>query len=167
MCVFLSNVSLTFLISLKNLIPAGCLAFKAHNSPVKHESGFTHSSNKRKVRMSQSLDTSYNKLKDQCVDLLATKVNAREIGANFKNQKLKDWMIQELLLYEHTNLGTDKPMEVTKKKEIRSKIKRSPDTSDLFIMLMYPYLLDQGIIKPKPLEERKFTQRIRTKSSFV
>jgi len=145
----------------------GCLGFKAHYSAIKHKTGKVVGIKKQRNKMSERLESNYRTLKDQCVHLLSEKVNERKVGASIDNQLLKDYLVQELLLYEHTNLGTDRPMEVTKKPDIRSQIKRSPDTSDLFIMLMYPYLLDQGIKKPKPLAERKFTSRIRKKNNYA
>jgi len=145
----------------------GCLGFKAHYSPVKHETGKVLDPKKKKNRMSTRLESTYRTLKDQCVHLLSELVNDRKVGANIDNELLKDYLKQELLIYEHVNLGTDRPMEVTKKIDIRSNIKRSPDTSDLFIMLMYPYLLDRGIIKAKPLEERKFTTKKRIRNNYA
>lgn len=145
----------------------GCLGFKAHYSPVKKESGKVIVTKKKKNRLSTRLESTYRTLKDQCVHLLSENVNDRNVGANIDNQLLKDYLKQELLIYEHTNFGTDRPMEVTKKKDIRGSIKRSPDTSDLFIMLMYPYLLNDGISKAKPISQRKFINKKVTRNSYV
>lgn len=134
----------------------GCLGFKAHYSPVKNNISNVVVSKNNKNKLVDRMESNYRTLKDQCVSLLSEKIAQREVGANIDNQLLKDYLMQELLLYEHINIGSDKPMEVTKKTTIRGKIKRSPDTSDLFIMLMYPLILDRGITKPRPLSERKF-----------
>ncbi len=145
----------------------GSITFKAHFSPVKYEISKTHTDKKNKNRISSKLTSTYRTLKDQCTMILAEKVNDQLVTASFVSTELKDELKQELLIYEHINIGTDRPIEVTKKSHIRAQCKRSPDVSDLFMMLMYPYLLDSGIKKAKPIAERKFITRKTIKNNYA
>lgn len=57
-------------------------------------------------------------------------------------------LLEELDVIVQTNLDSDGKISIIKKEEIKDKIGRSPDFSDMVMMRMF-YELD----KPEPLEQ--------------
>lgn len=137
----------------------GCVPFIAHNAPVLKEVDNMLVRKKNKHKMKSSMVRNYNRLRDQCIFMLAEKINGRSFTFSFENETLKDNLKQELLLYKNESSGTDKPLQATSKKDLRVKIGRSTDVSDLPVMRMLFELIKSDVSHAKPISKRKFIKK--------
>jgi hypothetical protein len=81
------------------------------------------------------LTTDYRNLRSQCLFTLADKVNNHLIASTLSG-RLKEYIIEELAVYQDASKGDGKRMATTKD-NVREIIGRSPDHSDCYIMRMY------------------------------
>lgn len=145
----------------------GCKSYMSHNSVIKEEvlniNGFKKG---RNVLMSKFTGR-YGKLKDQCTLLLSDYVNDGLISLSCADQKMKDTVKRELLIYEVMKSNSD-VIRVTQKTLFRKlNSGRSPDTTDLMVMRMYLELIDNSMFKPIPKSERKFIKKKKKKRTYV
>ena len=86
----------------------------------------------------------YANLKSQCYYKFAKKVNLGEISINCENQQIKGWIIEELEQVKAKNADKDGRLMIVGKDEVKDRIGRSPDFSDMLMMRM---IFD---LSPKP-----------------
>lgn len=145
----------------------GCIPYIAHSSAIKSVTEGVVKMKKGKNFMGSQMTAVAHRLRDQCVHRLAEKVNRHHVTVSMDNPEYKDMLKQEVLLYEDLSLGTDNPVTVTRKKEIRTAIGRSPDVSDLFQMVMIVELMDKHLSRARPKRERKFIKLKKKKTTYV
>lgn len=116
--------------------------------------GFINNS-RPKQRKSPNLSTTRNfeNLKTQCYFYLAQvikdmSISPETITADWEVINFRSMLLEELDVIVQTNLDSDGKISIIKKEEIKDKIGRSPDFSDMVMMRMF-YELD----KPEPLEQ--------------
>lgn len=145
----------------------GCIPYIAHWSSIKSKTEGLVKMKKGKNFKGAQLTDAAQRLRDQCVYRLSQKVNLNQVSMSFEDEEYRDMLKQELLLYENESIGTDDPIKVTRKKEMRSKIGRSTDVSDLFQMMMLVELIDKNLTKARPKNQRKFTKLKKKKRTYV
>lgn len=83
------------------------------------------------------LGENYANLKTQCYYKLAKKVMARGISVSVADQRVRDWLIQELEQVRSKNADRDGRLQILGKDDIKQRIGRSPDFSDALAMRMW------------------------------
>jgi hypothetical protein len=114
---------------------------------------------------SNFLKPNYKNLRSQCYFLLADAVNNRRmcLSANI-SEEIRYKIIQELMQIKRVDTGTDAPLQIIPKEDIKEQIGRSPDYADALMMRMYftvatfeskefylpnaEYLREQGVKTP-------------------
>jgi hypothetical protein len=114
---------------------------------------------------SNFLKPNYKNLRSQCYFLLADAVNNRRISISANiSEEIRYKIIQELMQIKRVDTGTDAPLQIIPKEDIKEQIGRSPDYADALMMRMYftvatfeskefylpnaEYLREQGVKTP-------------------
>lgn len=80
----------------------------------------------------------YKNLRSQCYFLLADAVNNRRISITAPvSEEIKYKIIEELMQIKRVDTGTDAPLQIIPKEDIKENIGRSPDYADTIMMRMY------------------------------
>ncbi len=89
----------------------------------------------------------YSNLKTQCYYKLGKKVNLGEIAITCDNQQVKGWIIEELEQVKAKNADRDGKLQIVSKDEVKERIGRSPDFSDMIMMrFAFDLLPTPGVI---------------------
>lgn len=99
----------------------GCRGFMANRAPIK-QNGKT---------------PNYANLKAQCGYYLADRVNGRMITVQTTNSKIREYLTEEMGYLKAWNRDKDAKIAIMPKDEIKKKLGRSPDFSDVLVMRAY------------------------------
>ena len=80
---------------------------------------------------------SYRNLKAQCSYLLADKMNQRKMACAIENEAQRQAIIEELQQIRSKDADKDNKRQVMPKEDVKERIQRSPDFSDMIMMRMY------------------------------
>ena len=128
----------------------GSVAYKGSYSAIKTE---IDPSKPDEFGQLKSLSTDYSNLRSQCIFTLAEHINQHKVSFKMIKDEYKEKIIEELSLIQ--NITTDGKLKATPKTHIKELLGRSPDTSDLLIMRMYPILLNKAIQVKTPQINQK------------
>lgn len=82
--------------------------------------------------------TNYRNLKAECSYMLASKVNAREVSITaLMSEEHKQFLIEELEQIKSKDADKDGKRQIVPKDEVKERIGRSPDFSDMMMMRSY------------------------------
>ena len=112
----------------------GIVGFKGSYSAIKTEQSIVDLPNVKIVQ--PRLVSEYKNLRCQCMFELARVVNNRSIAIHTDDVKIKEYIIEELSVYQDVSKGDGKAF-VTQKEDVKAIIGRSPDLSDTLQMRMY------------------------------
>jgi phage terminase large subunit len=76
----------------------------------------------------------YVNLKTQCYYKMSKRINDHGIAINTENPQIKEWIIEELEQVKAKDVDKDKKLSIIGKDEIKERIGRSPDFSDMMAM---------------------------------
>ncbi len=80
----------------------------------------------------------YKNLRSQCYFLLADAVNNRRMSISAPvSEEIKYKIIEELMQIKRVDTGTDAPLQIIPKDDIKENIGRSPDYADMLMMRLY------------------------------
>lgn len=127
----------------------GIIGFKSSYAPIKTDQNIVKLPN---VSYTQAapLVSDYKNLRSQCLFVLSDLVNNHKIASKVSGID-KEYVIEELSVYQDASTGDGKRM-ATAKDKVKEILGRSPDNSDTFIMRMYFVIMKRMI--PEQSEER-------------
>ena len=112
----------------------GIIGYKSSYGAIKTDQDIVRLPNVHYTKEAK-LTSDYKNLRCQCTFTLAGKVNKHEIASRIDG-KFKEYIIEELSVYQDVSQGDGKRM-ATMKQDVKDLIGRSPDHSDTWIMRMY------------------------------
>lgn len=119
----------------------GCLGFVNNSSPIQPPE-----SKKNKSKL-----LNYTNLKAQCADLLAKKVNNRDIGID--KTDFEEEIKEELEVLRRDDVDKETKFKIVSKEDMKERIGRSPDFLDNMIMRMYFELKKPEIHNQEDVDE--------------
>jgi hypothetical protein len=121
----------------------GCKGFVNNASPLP-----SPSHPQRDVR-GKIQPENYDNMKSQCYYKLAERVNANGIYLTYDDDRVKQWVIQELEQVKQKKLDSDMKKGVIPKDQVKELIGRSPDFSDALMMREAFELMPKFVFKPR------------------
>lgn len=128
----------------------GIVGYKSTFSAIKTDIDPTKLPNVH-YRKDAPLSSEYKNLRSQCVFTLAGLVNNHEIACKIEDLRTKEWIIEELAVYQDASTGDGKRF-ATPKEDVKALLGRSPDLSDTLLMRMYFQIRER--ISPSQTEEK-------------
>ncbi len=119
----------------------GIIGYKSSFAPIKTEKDIVRVQGINYMDNAPILMSDYKNLRCQCVFTLSELINSHKIASRVTGQ-FKEYVIEELPLYQDVSTGDGKRM-ATGKEEVKKQLGRSPDHSDTWLMRMYFILRDK------------------------
>ena len=91
----------------------------------------------------------YDHMKSQCYYKLAERINKNEIYITYDDDRVREWVIQELEQVKQKKLDSDMKKGVIPKDQVKELIGRSPDFSDALMMREAFELLPKFVFVPR------------------
>ena len=91
----------------------------------------------------------FDNLKSQCYYKLSDRVNANGIYLTYDDDRVKEWIVQELEQVKQKKLDSDMKKGVIPKDHVKELIGRSPDFADALMMREAFELLPKFVFKPR------------------
>lgn len=107
----------------------GCRGFIANASPIE-----TEEEDEEIITNTPKKSRAFANLKAQCAYLAAEKVNNHEASVSTKDQRIQEWLSEELEQIKEVNVDGDGKRQLVPKEETKIVLGRSPDFGDAFIM---------------------------------
>ena len=89
------------------------------------------------VNNSKAIDGNYANLKSECGYKLAEKINAAGIFVNCPDEAIKEAIIEELEQLRNADVEKESRLALMAKEDVKERIGRSPDYSDMLLMRVY------------------------------
>jgi len=105
----------------------GCKGFVNNASPIQ----------RLEAKYDVSKKINYANLKTQCYFMLAQKVNNAEMGIDTIPKNIRDSVVEELEQVRQVDIDKEARIKIISKEEVKERIGRSPDLSDMLMMRMY------------------------------
>jgi phage terminase large subunit len=87
----------------------------------------------------------YQNLKSQCSYKLAELVNARKMAVQTEDEKVREWLTEELEQIKSKDSDKDGPRQIIPKDKVKELLGRSPDFADCMVMRMLFELKGPGV----------------------
>jgi len=91
----------------------------------------------------------YDNIKSQCYYKLAERVNANGIYLTFDDDRVREWVTQELEQVKQKKLDSDMKKGIIPKDQVKELIGRSPDFADALMMREAFELMPKFVFKPR------------------
>jgi hypothetical protein len=91
----------------------------------------------------------FDNLKSQCYYKLADRVNSNGIYLTYDDDRVKEWIVQELEQVKQKKLDSDMKKGVIPKDQVKELIGRSPDFADALMMREAFELMPKFVFKPR------------------
>jgi len=89
------------------------------------------------VNNSKAIDGNYTNLKSECGFKLAELINNAGMYINCPSDNIKALIIEELEQIKNSNIDSEGKLQLMSKSEVKERIGRSPDYSDMLLMRMF------------------------------
>ena len=121
----------------------GCKGF------VNNSRAMPSPSSPQKDRKGNIQPENYDNLKSQCYYKLSERINNNELFLTFDDDRVKEWVIQELEQVKQKKLDSDMKKGVIPKDQVKELIGRSPDFADTLMMREYFELTPKFVFVPR------------------